>query len=520
MDKRIKNAGCIKPGLVRLSVIFLLLVPVLASAANNISVLTKQALPFKKEVFGVHGQLLWASDRYGSKELVDLYEDIGFQSIRLPGGTIGNFYLWRKSEFGCRRELAKENQQKVALFNHALGLKNRTYAVEDFASFLLATKTEFSYVVNVFCDTSDETKALMAKLKKLGVRVKRVEMGNELHFESYFSGAAAAASYIEQSRLHAAAVREIFPAVKVGLVSSTASYKSLNFPDKLAMQKNVRHRQGLEFDGNAATVPFADAMIAHTYNTFIPLKSRKLIKHVSNENIYKGAITHFEGRFDQAIAYLENLNPKSELWITEWGVDFWNYDPDLAKEFDRTHFNGLFIANAYLTYLLSPYVTFTNYHNFTTFTEKPFRNGERMSAYHSVKMIAQALTGNNIEVFPLNFSKMPMYESTHDDFPGHYPSLAGAFIKSSTGKAMLLINKTAKKTPVDLGDLCLSSAGNLCALQQLASNGSATPHEDYDVTSSKLKGSLLTLPGYSLNLLKINRIPKVRPTPPSQPNIE
>lgn len=505
---------------VKLFTFWLLVIPLSAQASTTVSILKNEALPLKKEVFGVHGELLWASDRIGSKALVDLYEDIGFQSIRLPGGTTANFYLWRKPEFGCRNTVSKKNKKRMERFDHALGLKNRTYTVEDFADFLLATKTEFSYVVNVLCDTPSETKALMAKFKRLGVKVKRVEMGNELHSESYLSGKDAAPNYVKQSARHSAAVREVFPEAMVGLIASTTSYRALRFPDISALQKVGSHRQGLKFDEMGAIAPFANALVTHLYSPFDLKKDGLFSRPVNNENIYRGAVAHFDSRVSNTISYLKKLNAERELWVTEWGVAFWGDTRYLEKQFAPTHFNSLFIANAYLTYLLSPSVTFANYHNFTYFMETSKDKDGHISPYYTVKMLSQALAGDKVEIFPLKFSKMPKYESLNINFPGLYPSLSGAFVDSNNGKYMLLLNKIGKTNIVDLSGLCDSNAGNVCQIQQIASNGSTTPHEDYDLKAFKLKSDRLPLPAYSLSLLKFDRIPKNAPAPPLLPSVE
>ncbi len=520
-------ANANSPGLskfLKLFALLLLLSPGFVKAATAVTIESNEGLPFKKEVFGVHGEMLWGIDRVGSKELVNLYDDLGFKSIRLPGGTPANFYLWRTPKFGCREQVSKQNQERIDAFNRALNVKNRTYTVEDFASFLLATKTEFSYVINVLCDTPAETLALMAQFKRLGVSVKRVEMGNELYWQSYFDGEDAAHTYIDRSRRHSAAVRKIFPKAKVGVVASPLSYRALNFVeksrDKASMRKTGGFHQGLEFDEKSSAATFSSALVAHLYSTFDFKADGLFSKGTNNEDIYNGAVSHFDAKIDETLSYLGGMNPEKELWITEWGITFWEDTRHLAKHFEPSHFNSLYIVNAYITFLLSSNVTFTNYHHLNVFNPAFEPGAKHISPYHAVKMLSQALDGDNVKIFPLKLSPPLMYKSSNSDYKGFYASISGIFIKSMKGQYMLLLNKIKDQNAVNLGDLCDAARGRACELQQLKSNGKIKPREDYELLNSDLKSGRLTLPGFSLNLVRVRRAPIVRPTAPIQPSVE
>ncbi len=321
-------------------------------------------------MFGVSGELMWSPIRVGDPSLAELYREIGLHYIRFPGGTTANYYRWEAEDFGCAKQPDQAESERIRRFNRALSMNDRTYSTEDFLAFIRQSGSDFALVINVLCDTPEQSGKWMAVIRDQGVNVTHVEMGNELYYPLYRWGFNTAQEYSAAAIRHAEKIRAVYPKVKVGMVASSSSFRSKLFPDLGRMRERERDRRGVSFDALSAAAGIGDAVIVHLYSPFDNFSSAALKKLSEwstaqrNSSVYRNAIAYFDDRALPSLHYLKSLAPTKELWVSEWGIAFYQERRQYEKDFTSSFRNALFVMNGLLTYFSSGIVDSANYHPF------------------------------------------------------------------------------------------------------------------------------------------------------------
>ena len=496
----------------QLAMLCLCALSVEAIAAIKVSSQSDGEIPMRPQVFGVHGELLWSRVRIGSGAFNEAYQELGFKLIRLPGGTTANLYLWQVPRFDCKGDISSKKRDRAPNFNTALRKKGRSYDLQDFTTFLKQSGTDFSYVVNVICDTPESTAKLARTFKEAGIELTRVEMGNELSFEEYLPGKDAGKNYIALIEPHIDAVHSVFPNAKIGGVVSTASYRSLRFPDIKAMRSNKHDGRQVVFDEAVASHDAITAFVPHMYSTF-GLEPGRFFSfsadQISNEKIFQNAVAHFDHRTEAAIDYLSGLKPDAEVWITEWGVAFWGETRQYALDYNTSHFASLYFVNALNSYALMPSVTVTSYHNFPDFLAiAPGLSGsgsdKRVSLFHAARLMSGLFSSASATVAALGFEGDARIKSGHKDFPGKLDASSGLLVTDGDVQRLVILNKTAQSKDYDLGAYCVEA--RRCAVESLIHAPSKLGGKDYIVDSQELEtGSPLSLPGYSFSVITVSK---------------
>ena len=475
-----------------------------AHAAIRVSTDLDSATSLRQEIFGVHGEMLWSKLRLGKTDTSEVYSEIGLKFIRLPGGTTANLYLWQQPKFGCEGNIPENKLSRASNFNRALGRKNRTYTVDDFISFINSTETSFSYVVNVICDTPESTRKLAEAFKEAGIKIDRAEMGNELHYREYLDGKNPELDYIRLIEPHIAAIHTVFPEAKIGGIVSTASFRSLRFPNREAMIRNKHDRRDMAFDQTVAKHESIDALVPHLYSTFGLSPGGFFAEEITNEKIYLNATAHFDSRFESSIDYLRALNPGVEIWITEWAVAFWGETLPYRDSFNTSHFAAIYFANALTAILANPAITVAGYHNLPFLFERTGA-GEAgaapVSIYYMAKLLSELFVEEGAEVFSLRFDGDPVHRSSHKDFPGKMASSQGVLVLANDVRKLLIINKTKGQKDYDLSNFCTESAR--CDASLISYSGDVQTGPDYSMSERSIINDNLVLSGYSAALVRL-----------------
>lgn len=399
-----------------------------------------------RHVFGVHGENLWGTPRYGDPRLADIYARAGFTYIRFPGGTTANFYRWESGDFGCTdpARIDEKSKHRITSFNQALLARGgRTYTTGDFIEFLNQSSTDFSIVVNVLCDTPASTRRWMEDLRARGADVRYVELGNELYYNEYAWRFPSAEAYLVAAESHALEVKRVFPAAKVGLVVSSAAFKAKAFPNRAAMMRHARHRRALDFDSLAARAAFADAVVMHMYSTVGATALDKLRDSVDEERVYRNAIAHFDERFLPTIRYLSDLDPGKEVWLSEWGVAFYGWLRKHQPDFDSSHYNALYFANALANMFSTPEIASANYHNLPALWDD-MNAGIRPRPVFRAAELFRGPVRTAMKVGPVALSGVEMYGSGHPDYGGEHPEVDAVFFDAGMTGYLIVVNKFDK----------------------------------------------------------------------------
>lgn len=398
---------------------------------------------FNKHIFGVHGENLWGSLRYGNPRLAELYANAGFTYIRFPGGTTANFYRWESGHFGCAdpTHIDEKAKDRIAKFNRALARGNRTYTTSDFIAFLKQTGTDFSIVVNVLCETPESTRRWMQEIRALDADVRYVELGNELYFAEYAWRFPSAEAYLAAARSHALAVKHVFPAVKLGLAVSSSAFRAEKFSDRAALVKHARYRRAMDFDTLAARAPFADALVLHLYSTVGATKANEMRDSINMEHAYRNALAHFDGRFLPSIRYLSGLDTEKALWLSEWGVAFYGWQRKHQETFDSSHYNAVYFANALASMLSTPEVASANYHNLPALWDNVKNKVDPRPVFRVAELFKEPVRGA-AKMDHVVLSGVGMYHSEHPAFgDGDYPEIRAVFFDAGTIGYLIIINK-------------------------------------------------------------------------------
>ncbi len=497
------------PSYIQMAYLLLCCTPMAVSGVETVNISINQAAEnnIHTGVFGVHGELLWSNQRYGDKELVESYSALGFNGIRLPGGTTANYYRPDSGQFGCAYDLpaGSKSEKRVTQFNTALGKKNRTYRVKDFADFLLDANTPVSVVVNVACTTPEETKRWMLYFYDRGVDVGFVEFGNELYYEEFLWRFKKPRDYITAANLHLKAVKEVYPEAKTGYIVSSTAYKAGSFPDTAKMKSNKRYKRGLRYDQLSATAG-VDAMVIHIYSTFGFTGLRNKLELFDNKLAYSNALAHVETRLEDAFSYLNKLDPAKEIWVTEWGLSFWGWTRKHEKGFRETCYAPLYSASLFVELLLNDKVARANYHNLPDMWHN--KKGE-LSNIGKLFMLLKEPVLRSKKRASVTFDKIIMRASENPYFGSSIPELSGLFLYSDNKSYLFLINRFDRKYTI--GDISGYPGFDAAtaAIHGMAKSSVTEDCKSYNPSTLNLSAkrglSGYIIPAYSINLIEFSQ---------------
>lgn len=475
----------------------------------DITINLKQTFLFNKNVFGVHGELLWSPVRYEDPVLARYYQGLGFTSIRLPGGTTANYYLSKTGHFGCMQNLPKDSKSasRIEKFNRALTKKNRRYTVDNFISFLQRVDTDVSLVANVLCDTPSATALWLKKFKDAGIHVNAVEMGNELYYPESQWMFPESKDYISTSKLHAAQVKKIYPNARIGLIASSFSFKSSMFPDLEKMQKNKRLARGLAFEKASSQADFADAFVIHLYSRLGTSRFDEMRDTVDIDEAYINAISHFDVRLPTTLAYLHDLSASRKVWVTEWGISFYGWLRPHEKDFESSFYNALFFANGLVQFSLSPQIERANYHNLTDFL--PGNKKSKPSTVTGAVSFLKEIVQQSQKVGAVTLRGVKSYQSQHHKYKGESVELSAAFFSISGNQKLkgylLIVNKF--NTPYVINSLEMLSSIALKPVQisrlVAATKDGNKPGNGVTQQDISLNSGVIEIAPYSITRIKL-----------------
>ncbi len=241
--------------------------------------------PFNNDKLSSNTHFTWSDYGWADDEVHQVINThFPMTNLRFPGGTVGNFYDWRRDGY-------YENQysyDKGYSMDHRVG-----YA--GFEAFSLSSDASSTLMFNVISETVDVAKQRLQNRIDGGLDIAWIEMGNE----NYFIGTQGIGqvdseeNYISHTTALAAGLKEIKPDVKVAVNIEHDGWEAGSWNYKLANQD------------------YYDATVMHGYvqtNTFLlnPISAHTMLK------AYKVTQERFK-------AY-KSLFGNKPLLMTEWNV--------------------------------------------------------------------------------------------------------------------------------------------------------------------------------------------------------
>jgi len=272
----------------------------------TINVDTKQTTPVKEMLFGLNCN--WPEGDYGkvgynhskAQELI-----LGFNpsSLRFPHGVWSNFYDYESD--GRRMTDNYETLYDTAVRDHP----DLKYGIDGLERLHDRLGFDVLFTWNVNYDNAEKGARRLVDTQQRGFNVKWIELGNEIFWKTQRSEAVRTVEkYIEVSKGHAAAIREISPSVKI---SVPVQWRKAETDHWNAVLKNE---------------DFFDAVTVH--------------KYIHGKSNREGAAELLRaGRdFIEMADTMEKVFPGRPLWISEWAVDC-----------GENAISALAMANVYLT---------------------------------------------------------------------------------------------------------------------------------------------------------------------------
>jgi hypothetical protein len=236
--------------------------------------------------------------------------------LRFPGGTLANNYLWRTDSFSePKNDLTEWAGQQIELFRK-LGTK---HDLPGYARVCVREGLEPIWVLNIYEETPESVVAMMRHLDELGLKVNRVEFGNEPYWDKRSVNNVRA--YIDLCRPLAAALNALKkdrPGLRLGAcfapIHNPANYRDL-------------------WNAPLARETWFDAIVYHEYYGGQGFALEK------GAPVPVAALLRPESLVREFCDEFAALLPQKPVWFTEW-----NLGSHAIKQWKNTGAELLFIA--------------------------------------------------------------------------------------------------------------------------------------------------------------------------------
>ncbi len=325
------NFGCQKPETV--------------SDALHLAIDTRTAKPLRKALHGFNTNMMSGDYGYIDFDFVALTKALYPQTLRFPGGTVGNFYHWNLSGF-LENEMASTLSQKLNKRNKGNYVKlqkrkNGRIAFDDFMQLCETHDIAPVVVVNLWTGSPKESAAWVQYAKTKAYPVTHWELGNEYYLPHYVNKYPSVKAYITRAKKHAAAMKAVNPDIKVSVCATPVAFHKEGW----LINKYQRNWDA----GLAADTGFYDAYTVHVY-------AYKAVRKKTIEEMrgYLFGWIHFS--IDEALDYYQKSFPDKEMWVTEWNI------ANPANRVANTQLHAMYAGDFFLKMLSIPQVTQANFH--------------------------------------------------------------------------------------------------------------------------------------------------------------
>ncbi|MCG9127700.1 hypothetical protein JT359_08890 [Candidatus Poribacteria bacterium] len=290
---------------------------------------------------------------YLDDDFVKLTSTLNPQSLRFPGGTVGNFYHWKDSGF-YENEMGSTlstqlNKRNKGNYNKLQKRRNGSISFDDYMKLCNQLNITPIVVVNLWTGSPDESADWVRYSVKKGYNIKHWELGNEYYLSHYKNKFPTANSYIDVAKKHAYAMKSVDPTIKLSICTTPVAFHEEGFLLKTA-QRNW-DKQLSEKHAETSTDWF-DAFSVHVY-------AYKAMKDVPIEEMGRYLYGWIHYGIPKAIEYYEELFPNKEMWITEWNI------ANPANRVANTQLHAMYAGDFFLKLLSFPKITQANFHVIT-----------------------------------------------------------------------------------------------------------------------------------------------------------
>jgi hypothetical protein len=428
---------------------------------------------------------------------VKMVKDDHAHIFRFPGGTLANYWDWRKGRLLTGIDLP-DNMAKTAVKT-----KNLPPAtLESLKQLADSTGIIPCFVLNILTSTLDDQLEMLKTASSLGLPVKYVELGNEIYWGKHSNVYPTAADYAKTAAEWAHAIKVSFPEAKIAIIGDSED-PDFKVGERVATW-NTQIRPFVE--GNTDL----DAVTMHPY--IFKSSSYPEISDLSQENIQRTFAASFLARNNVTHAIDHSLPPGKEVWITEYNII------DDEHVVNSRWIHTLFSTSMTLSFLDEPRISMMLFHSLSgayTFAVSHHPTYAKIfnDEYHK-QMVPYSLTAAGVGVTQVFGALEGMEEYKKIEFPDSqqysvqmhgktytYPGLVGYTFGAGSLRKSVILNLSDTPVKLDLGDASLSS--NRRWRQYTADPAEVVADVTKDVTVREGKAAKgAELAPYSLNVLE------------------
>lgn len=267
------------------------------------------------DAYGVNTQTA-AGPSWDDPKFMDLIKQLSPGNMRYPGGTIGNYMNWQTGQY---MEQDLRDPEKIAPKIPIKGITGtniiNTYRLEEFKNGIKASGATPIFMVNMLTDTLGNTKKMLAHAVELGLKVKYIELGNELYLSFHNGGNAqtgilgdyttpfhfpTAKSYAEEAQRWVRELKAIYPDAEFAYNAVIDKPKELwfNSSPRTVEWNNVMKNSDIG----------ADAVILHLYTS------------VNGSKCGEDALCRSLNEVADFKRFVEIEFPGINVWVTEYNI--------------------------------------------------------------------------------------------------------------------------------------------------------------------------------------------------------
>jgi hypothetical protein len=375
------------------------------------------------------------------------------QIYRFPGGTLANYWDWRKGRLLTGIDLP-DNVAKIPA--NTKNLPPDT--LESLKQMTDSTGTVPLFVLNILTSTLDDQLEMLKTASSLGLPVKYIELGNEIYWGKHSDIYPTAADYAKTAAEWAHAIKAAFPEAKIAIIGDSED------PDFKAGERvttwNAKIRPYVEGNNDI------DAVTMHPY--IFKASSYPEISDLSKENIQRTFAASFLARNNITHALDHTIPPGKEVWLTEYNI----IDDDHVVNSRWIH--ALFSASMTLSFLDEPRIAMLLFHSLTgAFTFAVYHHPAYANIFNNLyhkKMVPYTLTAAGVGVTQVFGAAEGMNEYKKIEFPDAvqtsvqmhgktytYPNFVGYTFGNGSTRKSVILNLSDTPLKLDLSDASLSS---------------------------------------------------------------
>lgn len=171
-----------------------------------------EARPLAPDAFGYNVNLVRGHASYDEPDFAEAVASLVPGNLRYPGGTVGNFWDWRRGGF-------IEGSEKIP---ERLPGDFSGYGLAQLKAGISVSGATPVFMLNLMTSSLEEQLAMLRAARELGLPVKYVELGNEHYHDRpvYTDRFPTGADYARECMTWARAIRAEFPEARIAIVGA------------------------------------------------------------------------------------------------------------------------------------------------------------------------------------------------------------------------------------------------------------------------------------------------------------